>query len=96
MFGGAMSSATSTSRVLIHSLDDGAVNAYVRSGRPMDKAGAYGIQDDDVPTVDALDGCFCGVMGLPLWLTSRLLRDIGGECRGPALERCLSCPERPR
>ncbi len=93
---GTVASATSTSRVLIHTLDDAAIDAYVASGRPMDKAGAYGIQDDDVPTVDALEGCFCGVMGLPLWLTYRLLRECGAACREPSLERCLRCPNRAR
>ena len=86
--------ATSTSRVRLAELPDGAIDAYVASGRPMDKAGAYAIQDDDVPTVERLEGCYCGVMGLPLWLTSRLLRQAGIDARPPSLERCRSCPER--
>jgi septum formation protein len=42
--------------------------AYVASGSPLDKAGAYGIQDDDMLPVDlsAFQGCFANVMGLPL------------------------------
>ena len=92
--GGRLSAATSTSRVLVHRFTDSEITAYVDSGRPMDKAGAYGIQDADVPTVDAIDGCFCGVMGLPLWLTARLLSECGVSPASPPMERCLTCPER--
>jgi MAF protein len=86
--------ATSASKVTMAALTDEAITAYVASGRPFDKAGAYAIQDDDVPTVAALDGCYCGVMGLPLWLTRRLLIEAGLESREPSLARCRDCPEK--
>jgi septum formation protein len=91
---GRLISGTSMSRVLIHPLGKVEIVRYVASGRPMDKAGAYGIQDEDVPTVDVLDGCYCSVMGLPLWLTAHLLDRIGIQAEQPELERCGACPER--
>lgn len=89
-------SAVSTSEVTLAALDDGDVAAYVASGRPLDKAGAYAIQDEDVPTVSALDGCYCSVMGLPLWRLRALLATAGVVAHEPhhALARCEGCPER--
>ncbi len=79
-------------------LDDEAIHAYVASGRPMDKAGAYAIQDEDVPTVTRLDGCYCSVMGLPLWTLKAALERAGIGCREPqaTFERCNACIARPR
>jgi septum formation protein len=91
---GTLVSSTSVSRVLVQRLSAEEIAAYVASGRPMDKAGAYGIQDDDVPTVAALNGCYCSVMGLPLWLTRNLLLRQGLQVEEPSLERCQACPER--
>ena len=89
-------SEVSASRVTLADLDDAAIAAYVASGRPFDKAGAYAIQDEDVPTVAALDGCYCSVMGLPLWRLRALLATAGVAARAPdrALPRCAACPER--
>lgn len=86
----------SVSDVEITALSDGAIETYVASGRPMDKAGAYAIQDEDVPTVASFRGCYCGVMGLPLWSLRRLLHEAGLETPPPsgALPRCASCDER--
>ena len=89
-------SDVSTSEVALRDLDEEAIAVYVASGRPLDKAGAYAIQDEDVPTVDALDGCYCSVMGLPLWRLRTLLATAGIATREPhhALPRCVACPER--
>lgn len=93
---GGAASEVSASRVTLADLDDAAIAAYVASGRPFDKAGAYAIQDEDVPTVAALDGCYCSVMGLPLWRLRALLATAGVVAREPhqALPRCAACPER--
>lgn len=53
------------------------IQAYVASGDPMDKAGAYGIQNADFRPVDHLTGCFASVMGLPLCHLTRTLRRLG-------------------
>jgi septum formation protein len=89
-------SGASTTTVHMAALSAASIDAYVASGRPMDKAGAYAIQDEDVPTVASIDGCYCGVMGLPLWLTRRLLESAGVACKEPSLTfpRCSFCPER--
>jgi septum formation protein len=88
--------AVSESIVEMSPLEDAQVDLYVASGRPLDKAGAYAIQDEDVPTVGRLHGCYCSVMGLPLWLTRDLLADLGVLAQEPhfALQRCAACPER--
>jgi septum formation protein len=77
-------------------LPDAAIEAYVASGRPLDKAGAYAIQDEDVPTVASWSGCYCAVMGLPLWRVRVLLEQAGVRCGSPdaAFARCAACPER--
>lgn len=94
----AVTAVTSVSSVTLAALDDARIDAYVASGRPLDKAGAYAIQDEDVPTVARLDGCYCGVMGLPLWKVQRLLLETGIDAADPSRThlRCASCPERPR
>ena len=94
--GGRERSDVNVSRVTISDLSEAEIRDYVASGRPMDKAGAYAIQDADVPTVEAFDGCYCGVMGLPLWTLRALLERQGmsvGE-PGALLPRCAECPSR--
>ena len=58
-------------------LDDDEIAAYVASGEAMGKAGAYGIQGRAEQFVTRLAGSYSAVMGLPLYDTSRLLRDFG-------------------
>ena len=55
------------------------IEAYVASGSPLDKAGAYGIQDDGFQPVAAelLQGCYTNVMGLPLCHLVRAMRRLG-------------------
>lgn len=53
--------------VTFRELDTDEIDAYVRSGAPLDKAGAYGIQGDISATfAERIDGCFYNVVGLPL------------------------------
>jgi septum formation protein len=86
------------SAVTLAALPDEAVIAYVESGRPMDKAGSYAIQDTDMPTVDALEGCRCCVIGLPLWRLKTMLEAQGVLCAEPqrSVPDCETCPDRPR
>ena len=53
------------------------ITAYITSGEPLDKAGAYGIQGIGGVFVAHLSGSFSGVMGLPVFETVRLLRQLG-------------------
>ena len=76
--------ASGVSSVTLADLDTVRIADYVFSGRPMDKAGAYAIQDEDVPTVERLEGCYCSVMGLGLWTLRDLLARAGIEAREPS------------
>ncbi len=69
--------ALSTSRVTFATLDDAAIAAYLASGEQRDKAGSYGIQGRAAAFITRLDGSYSGVMGLPLYETAALLRQIG-------------------
>ena len=51
--------------------------AYIRTGEPMDKAGAYGIQGKGALLVERLDGDFFNVMGLPVLRLARILEKFG-------------------
>jgi MAF protein len=65
-------------RVPMRNYNDDEVAAYIASGEPMDKAGAYGIQDNGFRpvAVERLDGCYANVMGLPLCHLARSLRAL--------------------
>jgi septum formation protein len=53
--------------VTFRMLEDDEIDEYIRSGSPMDKAGAYGIQDDyGAVFIKRIDGCYYNVVGLPL------------------------------
>lgn len=58
---------------------DDEIEAYVASGDPLDKAGAYAIQHPEFRPVVGLSGCYAGVMGLPLCHLTRALRRLGAE-----------------
>ena len=93
---GAAREACSIAEVELAPMSDAVIDAYVAGGRPLDKAGAYAIQDEDVPTVARLDGCYCAVMGLGLWRLRALLAEARVAAAAPdgTFERCASCPER--
>ena len=58
-------------------LDDIEINDYVLSGSPLDKAGAYGIQDDfGAVFVEKINGCYYNVVGLPLTKLYQALRKL--------------------
>jgi septum formation protein len=58
------------------------IAAYWETGEPRDKAGAYAIQGLGAVFIESLTGSFSGVMGLPLFETSELLRAAGVSCWG--------------
>ncbi len=68
-----------STEVHMRSLELAAAQAYVESGRPMDKAGAYGIQDREFDLVDmaAMRGCFANVMGFPICHFVRAMGRLG-------------------
>jgi len=96
--GAAEGRAAEWSAVRMRAYRDEEIATYVASGGGLDKAGAYGIQDEPFRPVAAIEGCWCNVMGLPLWTALRLLDQAG--CRAPrrpdgAYARCASCPLAP-
>lgn len=70
-------SRTSITRVWFRSLAPSEIISYVATGEPLDKAGAYGIQERGALLVDRIDGCYFNVVGLPLSLLGELLRVFG-------------------
>ena len=67
----------------------------IARGVPFDKAGGYGIQDPALRPVEDCKGCFCSVMGLPLWTAVQLLASAGFEAEKSGMpERCAVCPAR--
>jgi len=69
--------AVDVTAVTFRSAREGMLRAYARTGEPMDKAGAYGIQGYGAALVEGIDGDFFGVMGLPIRLVLDLLAEAG-------------------
>jgi septum formation protein len=67
------------SQVTFKILTETEIAAYVASGEPFDKAGGYGIQGRAALFIEHLSGSYSGVMGLPLYETAELLREVGFE-----------------
>ncbi|MDI3280936.1 MAG: nucleoside triphosphate pyrophosphatase [Bacillota bacterium] len=53
------------------------IQAYIATGEPLDKAGAYGIQGYGAVLVERVEGCYFNVVGLPLATLAEMLRDFG-------------------
>jgi septum formation protein len=65
--------AAETTAVRFLDLSNEEIAAYVATGEPMDKAGAYAIQGRAACWIPRIEGCYFNVVGLPLALVSRLL-----------------------
>jgi septum formation protein len=75
--GKKLRSAIEEVRVKFRRLSDDEIEAYVATGEPMDKAGAYGIQGHGATIVERIEGDYFAVMGLPLVRLIGLMRDVG-------------------
>ena len=62
--------------VKIATLSDQEINDYIQTGEPLDKAGAYAIQGKGTMFVEWIHGCYNNVVGLPLFLFLKMLREI--------------------
>jgi len=84
--GKKLRSAIEEVKVRFRRLREDEIEAYIATGEPMDKAGAYGIQGYGATIVECIEGDYFAVMGLPLTRLTMLLRDLGVRYRfGEAL-----------
>jgi septum formation protein len=79
--GGRVASGVEEVTVRFRALGDDEIDAYVATGEPMDKAGAYGIQGYGATIVEGIDGDYFAVMGLALGRMVRLMGELGIEYR---------------
>ena len=89
-----------TSDIILRDYSDAEIEASIASGTPMDKAGAYAIQDQELRPGEMVSGCYPNVIGLPLCRLLEMLAELG--CSLPPLEfpqaaaNCRrECPFRP-
>lgn len=75
--GKKLRSAVEEVSVRFRRLRDDEIDAYIATGEPMDKAGAYGIQGYGATIVERIEGDYFAVMGLPIVRLIGLLRDVG-------------------
>ncbi len=72
--------ALSESWVRFSPMTTAQIRAYVDSGEPMGKAGAYGVQGRAAAHIAHIRGSYSGIMGLPLFETAQVLRQLGVRC----------------
>ena len=65
------------SYVTFYDLDDSLIHRYIKSGSPLDKAGAYGIQDKDYPLVKSYEGSYDNIVGFPVKEIKEDLKRMG-------------------
>ena len=70
-------SGTVNTKVYIKKLTTQEIDAYVQTGEPMDKAGAYGIQGLGAVIVEKIEGDYYNVVGLPLSALAEVLKEFG-------------------
>ena len=65
-----------TTKVFVDELTDADIDAYINTGDPFDKAGAYGIQGVFSKHISKIDGCYFNVVGLPINALSKLFTKL--------------------
>lgn len=68
--------------VKFKNLSDGEIQAYIKSGEHIDKAGAYAIQGIGSLLVEKIEGCYFNVVGLPVYRLSKILDGFGYKILG--------------
>ena len=85
---GLAAGALNETRVTMRDYTDDEIAAYVASGDPMDKAGAYAIQHRDFAPAAGIDGCYSGVMGFPMADVAAMLRAVGVAVDADVVTAC--------
>jgi septum formation protein len=67
---------TNDSRVTFANMTSAQIRAYVATGEPMGKAGAYAVQGQAAAYISHIAGSYSGIMGLPMFETANLLREL--------------------
>lgn len=80
-------SQAEVTQVTFRTLTRQEIQQYVRTGEPMDKAGAYGIQGYGALLVEGIRGDYSSVVGLPVCRLGRILQDFGVDCLALSAER---------
>ncbi len=87
---GSLASQLSISDVTMRPYSDAEIAAYVATGDPLDKAGAYAIQHARLCAGGGWAGCYAGIMGLPLGVAAEMLAGAGIARRRTSRTICAS------
>ena len=68
---------TVTSDIILRNFTDEEIEASIRSGVPLDKAGAYAVQDEGLRPAESWVGCYSNIVGLPLCRVGQMLEELG-------------------
>ncbi len=90
-----------TTDITLRNFTDAEIEASISSGTPMDKAGAYAVQDPVLHPAESWEGCYANIVGLPVCRLVEMLEELGCALPPrwpmPAPEACgLDCPLRQR
>ena len=80
--GGRSLTESESTEVVFRPATEAELRSYIRTGEPMDKAGAYGVQGKGALLVEGIRGDFYNVMGLPILRLSRMLENFGMKLLG--------------
>jgi MAF protein len=95
MHDGRLLTELCVTNVPMRNYSDEEIDAYVLSGDPLDKAGAYAIQNSRFHPVQAMKGCYASVMGLPLCHLLRVLRKMDVQPDADIPAACQSLLQYP-
>jgi MAF protein len=87
-----MYSTSCLTPVLMRNYSDAEIAAYIASGDPLDKAGAYGIQNPTFQPTEKIDGCYANVVGLPICTVAELMAEFGIYPSRKYMREDSACP----